>query len=51
MGQTLTETGAETIRWRLDELYESPDDAAIERTLAGALKNLCLNSRPATPVC
>src|SRR5215467_71776 len=30
-------TGAEDIRWRLDELYSSPDDPAIERTLAEAL--------------
>src|SRR5499427_653780 len=30
-------TGAEDVRWRLDELYSSPDDPAIERTLAEAL--------------
>ena len=31
-------TGAEDVRWRLDELYSSPDDPAIERTLAEALE-------------
>ena len=30
-------TGAEGVRWRLDELYRSPDDAEIERTLKAAL--------------
>ena len=30
-------TGAEDVRWRLDELYSSPDDPEIERTLAEAL--------------
>jgi oligoendopeptidase F len=37
MAQTLTTTGAEDVRWRLDELYSSPDDPAIERALAEAL--------------
>lgn len=31
-------TGAEDVRWRLDELFSSPDDPAIERTLAEALE-------------
>ena len=30
-------TGAEGVRWRLDELYSSPDDPEIERTLEAAL--------------
>src|SRR5262252_3959815 len=30
-------TGAEDVRWRLDELYSSPDDPEIERTLEAAL--------------
>src|SRR5260370_21046812 len=37
MAQALTTTGAEDVRWRLDELYASPDDPAIEQTLAEAL--------------
>src|SRR5258708_29858220 len=37
MAQALTTTGAEDVRWRLDELFASPDDPAIERTLAEAL--------------
>ena len=37
MTQTLTSTGAEDVRWRLEELYTSTDDPAIERTLAEAL--------------
>jgi oligoendopeptidase F len=37
MTQTLTATGAEDVRWRLEELYASPDDPAIERALAEAL--------------
>jgi oligoendopeptidase F len=37
MGQILTATGAEEVRWQLQELYASPDDPAIERTLAEAL--------------
>jgi oligoendopeptidase F len=37
MVQTLNRTGAEDVRWRLAELYSSPDDAEIERTLAEAL--------------
>lgn len=38
MSQALTETGAEAVRWRLDELYRSPDDPAIEQTLTEALE-------------
>jgi oligoendopeptidase F len=37
MAQALTTTGAEDVRWKLDELFASPDDPAIERTLAEAL--------------
>src|SRR5262249_59430497 len=37
MGQVTTTTGAEDVRWRLDELYGSPDDPEIERALAAAL--------------
>ncbi len=37
MAQALTTTGAEDVRWRLDELYASPEDPAIEQTLAEAL--------------
>src|SRR5207248_333825 len=39
MAQALPATGAEDVRWRLDELYTSPDDPAIERTLAEALES------------
>jgi len=37
MVQALTTTGAEDVRWHLEEIYSSPDDPAIERTLAEAL--------------
>jgi oligoendopeptidase F len=37
MVQALTTTGAEDVRWQLEELYTSPTDPAIERTLAEAL--------------
>jgi oligoendopeptidase F len=37
MSQTLTKTGAEEVRWRLDELYSGPDDPGIERALGEAL--------------
>ena len=37
MTQALPATGAEDVRWHLDELYQSPDDPAIERTLGVAL--------------
>ena len=37
MAQALTTTGAEDVRWHLEELYASPDDPAIERALAEAL--------------
>jgi len=37
MVQALTTTGAEDVRWQLEELYSSPADPAIERTLAEAL--------------
>src|SRR5215467_12915751 len=37
MVQALTTTGAEDVRWQLEELYSSPVDPAIERTLAEAL--------------
>ena len=38
MAETLTATGADEVRWDLSELYTSPDDPAIERTLAAALE-------------
>jgi oligoendopeptidase F len=39
MAQTLpAPTGAEGVRWDLTELYRSPDDPQIERTLAESLK-------------
>jgi oligoendopeptidase F len=37
MVQAITTTGAEDVRWRLEELFTSPTDPAIERTLAEAL--------------
>src|ERR1041385_7425272 len=37
MTQTLMTTGAEDVRWRLEELYSSPDDPGIARRLAEAL--------------
>jgi oligoendopeptidase F len=37
MAQTAMTTGAEDVRWHLQELYSSPDDPEIERTLAEAL--------------
>ena len=37
MGQVVTTTGAEDVRWQLDELYHSPDDPEIERVLTEAL--------------
>src|SRR5262252_4212622 len=37
MGQVMVTTGAEDVRWRLEELYSSPDDPEIERALAAAL--------------
>lgn len=39
MTETITETtGAESVRWQLSEFYSSPDDPAIEATLADGLK-------------
>jgi oligoendopeptidase F len=37
MTQALPATGAEDVRWHLDDLFESPDDPAIERILGEAL--------------
>src|SRR5215831_6501816 len=37
MGQVVTTTGAEDVRWQLDELYHSPDDPEIEHVLSEAL--------------
>src|SRR5262249_36860174 len=37
MGQETKTTGDEDDRWRLDELYRSPDDPEIERALSAAL--------------
>src|SRR5205807_2563462 len=38
MAQALSSTGAEDVRWDLGELYRSPDDPAVEATLADALR-------------
>jgi oligoendopeptidase F len=37
LAQAVELTGAEDVRWNLGELYASPEDPAIERTLAEAL--------------
>src|SRR5207245_1842635 len=34
MAQALKQTGAETVRWDLSDLFASPDDPRIEQTLA-----------------
>src|SRR2546427_11558852 len=34
MAQALKQTGAETVRWNLSDLFNSPDDPRIEQTLA-----------------
>src|SRR2546429_3260495 len=34
MAQALKQTGAETVRWNLSDLFASPDDPKIEQTLA-----------------
>src|SRR5256885_1809908 len=34
MAQALKQTGAETVRWNLSDLFASPDDPRIEQTLA-----------------
>src|SRR5258708_3748324 len=38
MGETVTATGAETVRWDLSDLFQSPDDPKIEATLSDALQ-------------
>jgi oligoendopeptidase F len=38
MAETITATGAETVRWDLTDLFQSPDDPRIEATLAGTLQ-------------
>ena len=38
MAKALKTTGAETVRWDLSDLYASPTDPAIEKTLTGALE-------------
>src|SRR3981081_2278237 len=38
MAETITATGAETVRWDLSDLFKSPDDPRIEATLADALE-------------
>ena len=38
MSQALKTTGAETVRWNLAELFESPTDPTIEKELAAALE-------------
>ncbi len=34
---TTTKTGAENVRWDLTDLFQSPDDPKLEKTLAGSL--------------
>jgi oligoendopeptidase F len=38
VAKALKTTGAETVRWDLSDLYASPTDPAIEKTLSGALE-------------
>jgi len=38
VARAVRETGAETVRWDLSDLYTSPTDPAIETTLANALE-------------
>src|SRR3989440_5743226 len=38
MAQALKQTGAETVRWNLSDLFTSPDDPKIEQTLARELE-------------
>src|SRR5579859_6322048 len=38
MAETITATGAETVRWDLSDLFKSPDDPKIEATLADTLQ-------------
>jgi oligoendopeptidase F len=38
MAQAIKSTGAENVRWNLTDLFKSPTDPAIEKTLADALK-------------
>src|SRR6266852_785662 len=38
MAQATKTTGAENVRWNLTDLFKSPTDPAIEKTLADALK-------------
>jgi oligoendopeptidase F len=38
MAETITATGAETVRWDLSDLFKSPDDPKIEATLTDALQ-------------
>jgi len=38
MAETITATGAETVRWDLSDLFKSPDDPKIEATLAETLQ-------------
>src|SRR2546427_213569 len=39
MAQALKQTGAETVRWNLSDLFTSPDDARIEQTLAREMEH------------
>ncbi|HEV2968241.1 MAG TPA: oligoendopeptidase F, partial [Candidatus Dormibacteraeota bacterium] len=39
MAKALKQTGAESIRWDLSDLYTSPTDPALEATLSRALEN------------
>ena len=38
MAQAVTTTGAENVRWNLGDLFKSPDDPNIEKTLKDALE-------------
>src|SRR5256885_12874125 len=38
MAQAVKATGAENVRWNLSDLFSSPDDAAIEESLARELE-------------
>src|SRR2546426_937090 len=39
MAQALKQTGAETVRWNLSDLFTSPDDPRIEQTLAREMEH------------
>src|SRR5450756_2110960 len=46
MVKALKQTGAESVRWDLSDLYTSPTDPALEATLARALERaMCIRDR------